>query len=175
VIRVSVHPAARAGLKLVVGTLAAVIALAFAARSLGVRQVEPPVTKVPAATNGMAQSGMEFIPTIELCVDNSAMESAWISALATHLGGRSEVSIPGGRVDVVTDTFAIEVERSAKWHEGIGQSLHYAEATGLRPALAVIVVASSEGTSIRQLDEADAIATKQGIKVVTLTSACKDR
>jgi len=43
-----------------------------------------------------------------------------------------------GRIDLLTEDFAIEVDFIQKWHEGIGQALHYASATGKRPALALV-------------------------------------
>ena len=169
------HPASRAGLKLVVGVVAAVVLLALIAKALGFRRAEskPPVDAAPPSQTESLRMGNVFLPAIDLCVDASSMESAWIAALATRLGGQAEAPIPNGRVDVVTGTYAIEVERSAKWHEGIGQSLHYADATGLRPALAVILDEAGLATSYRQIEDADKIATKQGIKVVVLRSACK--
>ena len=46
---------------------------------------------------------------------------------AEHLHGRTEVVLDDRtRADIVTDTFAIEVDFAHKWAESIGQSLHYA-------------------------------------------------
>jgi len=58
-------------------------------------------------------------------------------------GGRARVEVPVryGRVDLLTDEYAIEVDRLSKFHEGIGQALHYAAETGRLPGLAVFVVA----------------------------------
>lgn len=42
--------------------------------------------------------------------------------------GKTEIVLDDKtRVDIVTDTFAIEVDFAHKWAESIGQSLHYAE------------------------------------------------
>lgn len=65
-------------------------------------------------------------------------ESAWRDALAEHLHGQTEVVIDGGRIDVLTDQLAIEVDFQHKWHEGLGQALHYADATGKQGAVALI-------------------------------------
>ncbi|MCP3924305.1 MAG: hypothetical protein GY714_17150 [Desulfobacterales bacterium] len=54
--------------------------------------------------------------------------------------GKLEVSVKYGRVDILTDDFAIEVDRLEKFHEGIGQSLHYAEETGKKPGLAIFII-----------------------------------
>ncbi len=54
--------------------------------------------------------------------------------------GKLEVSVKYGRVDILTDDFAIEVDRLSKFHEGIGQSLHYAKETGKKPGLAIFII-----------------------------------
>ena len=41
----------------------------------------------------------------------------------------------GTFVDCMTDDYAVEVEFDFNWKESIGQSLHYAEATGKKPAM----------------------------------------
>ena len=42
-----------------------------------------------------------------------------------------------GRVDLLTDEFAVEVDWLGKWHEGIGQAVHYAHETGKKPVVAL--------------------------------------
>ena len=42
------------------------------------------------------------------------------------------------RADCISATHAIEVDWSPHWAEGIGQSLHYADITGLRPGLILV-------------------------------------
>lgn len=43
------------------------------------------------------------------------------------------------RVDIITKEYAIEVDFGSKWAESIGQSLYYAEMTGLKPGVVLIV------------------------------------
>ena len=76
--------------------------------------------------------------SIFLQPDNVRRESAWRIALADHLDADEEVSIEGGRVDVMTEDLAIEVDWPHKWHEGLGQALHYADATERTGTLALI-------------------------------------
>jgi hypothetical protein len=64
-----------------------------------------------------------------------------------HSQGRLEFPVPYGRVDILTNDFAIEVDDLDKFHEGIGQALHYAEATGRQPGLALFVVRSTDMNS----------------------------
>jgi len=51
--------------------------------------------------------------------------------------GKLEVPIKYGRIDILTNSYAVEVDRLSKFHEGIGQCLHYAHETGRKPGLAI--------------------------------------
>jgi hypothetical protein len=63
-----------------------------------------------------------------------------------YFQGRAEmeVSVNYGRIDLLTGDYAIEVERIDKFHEGIGQALHYAKETGRKPGLAVFITDPTE-------------------------------
>lgn len=50
-----------------------------------------------------------------------------------------EVRVPDGRVDVVTESHAIEVEFSAKWKQAIGQALWYALQTGKAAGIVLVL------------------------------------
>ena len=56
-------------------------------------------------------------------------------------GGKAkmEVHVKYGRIDLLTDDYAIEVDRLEKFHEAIGQALHYAKETGKKPAIAIFI------------------------------------
>lgn len=43
------------------------------------------------------------------------------------------------RVDCLTRDYAVEFDFAPKWAEAIGQSLHYAQKTGKKPAIYIIV------------------------------------
>ena len=43
---------------------------------------------------------------------------------------KMEVPVKYGRIDLLTDDYAIEVDSLEKFHEAIGQALHYAKETG---------------------------------------------
>jgi hypothetical protein len=54
--------------------------------------------------------------------------------------GETEVRLPNGnRADCVTKNYAIEVEFAPKYHEAIGQALDYADQTGKKPAILLII------------------------------------
>lgn len=99
-------------------------------------------------------------------------ESAWRDALAKELKGRTEVSIEGGRVDVLTDTWAIEVDWANKWHEGLGQALHYSDATGRQGVVALIAYGQGVGhlreNTRKTLERAERQCGKNGIKLIVL-------
>jgi hypothetical protein len=54
-------------------------------------------------------------------------------ALARAEGGRQEVSIPGGRVDVLTAGEAIEVKHGKQWRQALGQAISYGIQTDRQP------------------------------------------
>jgi len=54
-------------------------------------------------------------------------------------------------VDILTDTFAIEVDFSEKWAESIGQSLYYAEMTNRKAGVLLVVNSNLDERFIRRL------------------------
>lgn len=58
-------------------------------------------------------------------------------ALATQTGGVTEATLTYGRADIMTTTFAFEVEPFASWRHGARQALTYAVQTDTIPALAL--------------------------------------
>lgn len=79
-----------------------------------------------------------LLPTIEIPLSPSAKESQFILALAERIGGKAEVVIDGGKIDIVTDRYAIEVDFLSKWKEGMGQSQFYSSKTNKLPALFLV-------------------------------------
>ena len=53
---------------------------------------------------------------------------------------KMEVPVKYGRIDLLTDDYAIEVDSLEKFHEAIGQSLHYAKETGKKPGIAIFIM-----------------------------------
>jgi len=99
-------------------------------------------------------------------------ESAWRDALTSRLKGKAEVSIEGGRIDVLTDTQAIEVDWPHKWHEGLGQALHYADATGKQGVVALISYSQDPDNlkekSIQRFKMVENLCQKNGIELMIL-------
>ena len=109
---------------------------------------------------------------------SGAKESLWRDALAERLGGRVEVRIPEGRVDVLTDEEAIEIDFQHKWKEGLGQCLVYARSTGKRPVLALITYGENEEETTRRTQALFAAAEEHcasnGVKLVILRPSRND-
>jgi len=103
---------------------------------------------------------------------SNAKESAWRDALAENLDGQIEIPIEGGRIDVLTDTMAIELDWPHKWHEGLGQALHYADATEKQGVVALISYSQGPENlyekSRRRFQMVEDICTKSGIKLIIL-------
>ena len=84
--------------------------------------------------------------------------------LASKYKAKTEVSLwDRTRVDMVNDTYAIEVDWAPKWAEAIGQSLYYAEVTKLKPA--IILLVKNKTTESRYIYRAQIVAAKYGIQL----------
>jgi len=70
------------------------------------------------------------------------------------------------RVDVLTDKHAIEVDWLDKWHQGIGQALHYSYLSGKDPVLAIGI--KEEDYSKDKLEMAKRVAKRNRIAVWVL-------
>lgn len=174
-ITVKVHAPFWRLLRVVAVTAVVVLVAAVAIRSVtrGGQGKEAPAVNGDAPRGPSFGAGPLFLPVLDLGVDITDPEAAWIRAFAQEVGGQSEVAVEHGRADVVTSEFAFELDWLDKWHEGIGQALHYASATEKRPGLALILRDGwpPDGTTSSKLAEIDRISSKQGIRVVLLRSS----
>jgi hypothetical protein len=72
---------------------------------------------------------------------------------AQENGGVVEVRLGDGtRVDVVTSEYAVEIEYARKWAEAVGQSLFYAQVTG-KKAMIVIIVGPGDEVLMNRLKQ----------------------
>ncbi len=67
------------------------------------------------------------------------------------------------RVDLVNDEYAIEVDCAPKWAEGIGQALYYAQVTGKKPG--VILLIKDMQKEMKYVYRLQTVAAKYDIKV----------
>jgi len=79
-------------------------------------------------------------------------EEEYTTYLQSQIGGEQEVTLSDRtRCDLLTDDYAIEVERARRWAQAIGQSLHYANMTGRQPAIALLVDSEDNGRYFRRI------------------------
>jgi len=95
----------------------------------------------------------------------SGREFVWRDRLAKAINGEIEKSVTFGIIDVLTSTEAIEVEYYKKWHEGIGQALHYAYDTKKQGVLALIVC---EKDNPRKVEYIRSICETNNVKLIIL-------
>jgi hypothetical protein len=101
---------------------------------------------------------------IFLDVPVDAHEPEWSKALAVHVDGKAEYRLPDkSRIDVLTDEYAVELDWLHKWHEGVGQALHYAELSGKEPVVAIGI--KEMDYDREKLKLAKRVANKSGIGV----------
>ena len=118
------------------------------------------------ATPGLAWDSYTFD------LPSGAKESLWRDELARRWHGETEHGIEGGRIDVLTEKEAIEVEFIHKWHEGVGQALHYGSATKRQGVLAIVVSAQSEDKllvqSRQRLELIEGQCVNNGLRMIVL-------
>lgn len=76
-------------------------------------------------------------------VERKDRELVWSNRLAEVLEGDEEVRVERGRVDVLVEDYAIEVDRFEKYHEAIGQAIHYRAETGRTGVIALMITRES--------------------------------
>ena len=81
---------------------------------------------------------------------------------AGHNGVTEYVLDDGARVDCLTDEYAIEFDFAYKWAESIGQSLYYAEKTGRKPGIVLILEKDGDERYLKRLK---IVSEKYQIKV----------
>lgn len=81
--------------------------------------------------------------------------------------GQTEVRMPNGnRADCITTSYAVEVEFAGKYHEGVGQALDYAQQTGKKPAILLIIESEKDW---RHYNKLKPLAAKEGIRLWYIT------
>lgn len=82
------------------------------------------------------------------------------------VGGSQEYRLEDGtRVDCLTETHAVEFDFAKKWAEGIGQALYYAEMTGKRPGVVLIMEHPGDDRFKTRLQR---VSDRHGITVWTI-------
>ncbi len=82
------------------------------------------------------------------------------------IGGEREVSVPSGRIDLLHDGTAYEIEWASKWKESIGQCLWYAQQKNCKAGIILINKKEGDYKYLIQLNSALAYAGLDGIITV---------
>ena len=69
----------------------------------------------------------------------SQHEAYYVTLLANKLNGSKEVAVLNGRVDIVTEEYAVEVEWAQNWKHSVGQALWYGLQTNKKPGIILIM------------------------------------
>lgn len=98
-------------------------------------------------------------------------EKHYQEAFAFYLSARDkkvmrEVKCDGGHCDILTDVYAIEIDRARKWYEAIGQALHYALCFNRKPAVAIF---DAEKLPQKRREAMEWVCTHYNIDVIYLT------
>jgi len=80
------------------------------------------------------------------------LESYYQINFADTINGVREYRLfDGTRVDIVTDTFAIEVDFASKWSQSVGQALYYGYVLNKKPAILLVVNGKLEDRFVARL------------------------
>ena len=81
-------------------------------------------------------------------------ENEYSELINQHFQGKQEVTVQSGRVDILNDEYAIEVEFANKWKNSIGQALWYGQQTGKQPGIVLILKSNNDYKYFIQLNTA---------------------
>ncbi|GGF27359.1 hypothetical protein [Echinicola rosea] len=88
-------------------------------------------------------------------------EKDYADTIQTLIGGEREYAVQSGRVDLLTDEHAFEVEWANKWKDAIGQSLWYGLQTNRKPGIVLILRSKKDYKYYIQLNSALSYAKLQ--------------
>jgi hypothetical protein len=105
---------------------------------------------------------------LSLCAAGHArLEKEYQDKWCTDHGGVMEYRLDDlARVDCLTDEYSVEFDFGRKWAESIGQALFYAEKTGKRPGVVLILESQDDD---RYLQRLQAVTARYGITTWTMT------
>lgn len=97
--------------------------------------------------------------------NEASYQQAWCNA---HGGIMEYENKDFTRVDCLTDTHAVEFDFANKWHESIGQALHYGVMTGKKPK--VVLILDEPKTQMVYFKRVKKIAKKYNFDVEYVTN-----
>lgn len=107
---------------------------------------------------------LAFVCFICWGADVFADERSEVARLATKYNSQVEAVLwDKSRVDLLSDTYAIEADWAYKWSEGVGQALYYSIVTDRKPGLLLLTKDASEDA--RFIYRAQTVCAKHGIRL----------
>lgn len=110
--------------------------------------------------------------SMQFDLPSGVKESVWRDAFAERVGGKTEVRIQAGRIDVATEAKVFELDWPHKWKEGMGQALAYAGETGKKPVLVLISYSQGpknlQARSQARFDQAEQECARHGVRMIVL-------
>ena len=98
-----------------------------------------------------------FLLVLLFCGGTAAAQSEadYVSAIARHWNdARTEVPVTSGRVDILTATYAVEVDWANKWKQSIGQALWYGLQTNRAAGIILLLRSEADYKYYLQLNSA---------------------
>lgn len=74
--------------------------------------------------------------------------------IQTLIGGEREHSVESGRIDLLTDEYAFEIEWANKWKDAIGQAIWYGLQTNKKPGIILLLKSKENYKYYIQLNSA---------------------
>lgn len=107
---------------------------------------------------------ISLAPACAHCYPEKIYQSCWCKIN----NGQTEARLNDKtRVDCLTEDYAIEFDFAKKWAESIGQALYYADCTGKKAG--VVLIIENPQTDYKYLSRLKTVALKYNIKVWTIT------
>jgi len=93
-------------------------------------------------------------PTTKVMVKKELSEYKEKDFVRDNCQGLIEYKLPDKtRIDCLTEEYAIEFDYAKKWAESIGQAKYYAQKTGKKPAVAIIMKSPQDELYIKRIRE----------------------
>lgn len=86
--------------------------------------------------------------------DQNWSEKDYSDYIQSLIGGEREFHVKGGRIDLLTNEFAFEIEWANNWKESIGQSMWYALNSNKKPAIILLLKKKEDYKFFIQLNTA---------------------
>lgn len=129
------------------------LAVALVAAVFADADAQLPPLPVEADTGYVATpKAAQPLPSRAATQTTAKTELEWSAELAKQISGKTEFRLSdGSRVDILTETEAIEVEWSDNWAEAIGQSTYYGLATDRQPCVWLLLRGNHDEDYLRCL------------------------